>query len=564
MNLPWFVRVIMAGVVIVALAAVSLGPGYRWFREWRTDRNFASAKAALEERRTVAARDLTLSVLRAGRQDIEVFRLLEETMRELGDAWHPQIARALVTHPGQTRDDRLVGFRGVAANSPLGLVGQVWNLLEDDDQRQTGFAVAFSDRLMAEERWNEALIVLLGVEENERTPAIWARLARAVIQTGEARNVVEAQRMLATHPPSAAADLASWLDALELIPTPRLRKDVLDREEVMQTLDGAAGAGDARAAIAAVRIRHPGADSRAREAHEKAVREWGPSGADAIASWFMADGRHEAFIGFAMAHEGPLAGATVRLVHRLLMEREDAEGALAWIERHAEAIAPHERQALRAVAFAALGSSARVEAWSLAMEEASTAAPDNGYLTIYRIVSGAGLEREAEQAMLGAIRLNRGALPLFEELRPLVVSLAESGQELVLLDLLRVYLAMEPSNPVLLTQYAYLATLNGLADPALVLEVLEPMADLLAGELPFQFARAAIHACAGDFAMAASILEPYHADTGHLAPANKAMLLVVRVRVGGLAPDAREIRDFPWRSLQPSERRRFQEMIGAS
>ena len=188
-NLHPFVRFLLAAVLLGAVGLFAVKPAYRVFRAWRLERNLVAAQAAVEEVRMDEARDLSLTVLRAGDPRIEAFRILEKSTASLRDPRHGDIARALMFHPEGSDEDRLKGFRGIVVEAPLGMLGQVWGSLPAGCQRDARFATVFADRLLAERRFNEAASVLLGVAEAARGQEVEQRLARVLIGSGEAGGI---------------------------------------------------------------------------------------------------------------------------------------------------------------------------------------------------------------------------------------------------------------------------------------------------------------------------------------------------------------------------------------
>ena len=197
------------------------------------------------------------------------------------------------------------------------------------------------------------------------------------------------------------------------------------------------------------------------------------------------------------------------------------------------------------------------------MGEAKSSQLTNAYLTLHKISRAAEMHEQADLALVEAIRLSRGPLPLYADLKVLLNALAEQGRENVLIEICANYLALEPGNPVLLTQYAYLACLNNLADPKKVIKAMTPLAKAFPKEMPIQCVLATGYLCDGQDAMAAETLDPLKLDPAKLAPGYRAVFLTTQVRNRRLAKDDPQITQLPWKSLQPSERKKFSELIRA-
>ncbi len=559
-NLHPFVRFVSVSVVLAATGLVVLKPAYRAFKSWRLERNLVAARVAVDEVRMDEARDLSLTVLRAGDPRIEAFRILEKSMESLRDPRHADIARALISHPEGSDADRLNGFSGMVKEAPLGLLGQGWSSLPKSCQTNPDFAVLFADRLTAGNRFNEAASVLLGVPETARNAAVEQGLARILIRSGKREGFEEAQRRMAAQWPATGDALDGWLDLLEEIPPVSLRPEYLVR---VKGALATPGTGDpARAALALARIEYAANYAARAAVIERTVGRWQAEAPELLAKFLHDVGLHGLLLETfppKRVEENP------RLFPRVLdaMQRTgtwDQVGPL--LEAHGPTLPKTEWLAQRALLGKKIGDSAGlVRDWNEAMGEARSGATSNPFLPLYQFARTAGMEAEASQAMLEAIRYGRGPLPLYEDLKFLLNQLASQGRETTLLEICAIYMSFEPGNPALLTQYAYLACLNNLAAPKDILRAMEPLAKAFAKQLPIQCVMATVYLSDNQPAKAAEILDPFKLNAASLAPGYRATFLATQLLNGRIPKDAPEIDGFPMKSLLPSERRKFNEWI---
>ncbi len=558
---PWWRLVIVAGV-LAAVGLAGAGPGYREFKGWRLERNLASAKVAVAEQRMDAARDLSLTVLRSGDPRIDAFRILEKSMASLRDPLHVEIARALMSHPEGSDEDRLNGFRGVAQGAPMGLAGQAWASLPESCRQRSEFAVVFAERLLAAERQSEAASVLLGVPEAARTAAVEQGLIRVLLESGKVEGSDEAQRRLAAHWPTTGGGLAGWLELLEDIPVQRLRPELL---APLRSGLGQSGAEEpTRRALALVRLDYAADFSGRAGVIERMLAAWQAEAPVAVAQLLRDLGLHQRLL--ATFPAGLVAEQPEIL--KYLLEALEQTGAWAEVkpllEADGEGMAKCERLAHQAVAAGKTGdSTAMAELWQAALADAKFSTAPDAYLKLARIAQDAGLEGEAAQAMLEAVLRGRGPLPLYSQIRPLVEWLSKQGRESSLLKVCAMYLMFEPSNPVLIAQYAYLACLSSLAEPATVLQALQPLAAHLPDALPVQCVLAVAYLCHGEAAEALAVLERQKVEVDQLAPGYRAAFLATLVLNHRIGPQDPRIVGFPWQSLLPSERKRFGEWLKA-
>ncbi|MCX6874250.1 MAG: hypothetical protein NTW21_10650 [Verrucomicrobia bacterium] len=562
-NLHSFVRFLMLTVAVAGLGLLAANPGYRAFKAWRVERNLVAARKAVEEVRMDDARDLSLAVLQAGDPRLEAYQILEKATAALRDPRHGDIARALLSHPESTDEDRLNCFRSIAPEVALGLLGQAWSRLPAGCQQEPRFATVFADRLIAEGRLSEAAAVLLAVPEAARTSTVELRLIRVLIGSGKREGYDEAQRLIAAKMPAAAADIADiaeWLDLLETLPALGLQAKLL--EPVRRVLENPPSGAGGRMALMLVRMDYAANFSRSAGILEDAIGRWRERDPESLADFLGDLGLYQRLLETFQANRLEQHPA---LFPRMLeaMERSGAwEQVVPLLEAHGQRLPKFEELAHRAlVAAKTADAAARDAAWNAAIAEATASSLPTALLTLQRLAREAEMPDEAEQAMVAAIRLGRGPLPLYAELKPLLSSLAQQGRDNTLLEICTSYLAFEPDNPVLLTQFAYLACLNSVIELKTILKAMEALAAGFPKELNIQCVLATAYLCDGQQTKAAETFERLELDPAELPPGYRAAFLTTQVLTLRLAKDDPLITEFPWKSLQPSERKKFTELL---
>ena len=562
-NLHPLVRFLVLAAAVAGVGFFGVKPGYREFKGWRMEQNLRAARKAVDEVRMNEARDLSLTVLRAGDPRIEAFRILEKSTASLRDPQHAYIARALLTHPEGTDEDRLNGFRGIVVDAPLGLVGQAWTMLPPASQKDPRFATAFADRLIAGRRLNEAASLLLAVPTAARDAALDRDLVRVLIGSGRREGFDEAQRMIASGSPAAGSASTAWLDLLEEIPAESLRENWLG--PLRGLLENPSTGDPARAALMLTRIEYAAQINRRAEVLETAIQRWKESAPEELARFLSQLGLYHLLLEAIPAERVRDHPGLFPLVLDALEKTGTWPQVAPLLDEHGHLIPKSEELAHRSILASKTGDSAgRAQAWTAAMNEAKSSPLAGPLLKLNQLATAAGNPDLAEQALVEAIRLGRGPLPLYADLKPLLNSLASQGRETTLLEICAIYLAFEPANPILLTQYAYLACLNQLAEPVTILKAMIPLAKAFPQELPIQCVLATVYLCAGQNAMAAETLDRLHLDPATLAPGYRAAFLTTQVLVHRMAKDNPLLTDFPWLSLQPSERKKFSELLRAA
>jgi hypothetical protein len=562
-NLHPFVRFLaLTSAALLAWVGV-VKPGYGLFKGWRLERNLSAAQQALNGARMDEARDLSLSVLKAGDSGIEVFRILEKSAASLSDPRHADIARALITHPQGTVEDRLKGFRGNSRDVALGLLGQAWSLLPEECHQEPRFATALAERLIAERRLSQARVVLLAVPEATRTPAVDRCLIQVLIGSDKRENCAEAQRLIASKMPADDLESSGWLDLLEQIPVGMLRADVLG--PVRKLLETPASGDSARLALMLTRLDYAANFSRREVLLEMAIARWKDRDPEALARLLGDLGHYQLLLdNLPVERVGEHPGLFPHLL-KAIARRGAWQRMVSLLDAYGQRLPRFEELAYRAVVEAkSRDREARQQAWNMAMAEAGSSSAPTSFLTLSRLAREAGMPTEAEQAMVEAIRRGRGPLPLYADLKPLLDSLANQGRENTLLEICTIYLRFEPENPVLLARYAYLACLNHLADTGTLLKAMEVLAKGHPKELSVQCVLATIYLCDRQYDKAAATLDSLEVDSAKLAPGFRAAYLTIQVLANRLPKSDPRITGFPWQSLPASERKKFSEMIRAA
>jgi len=562
-NFHPFLRFLVLTAVVAALGFFALKPAYRAFKSWRLDRNLVAARKAVADVRMDEARDLSLTVLRAGDPRIEAFRILEQSTASLRDPRHSDIARALMAHPQGSDEDRYNGFRGISAEAPLGLAGQAWTMLPVKTRQIPRFAVLFADRLIAEKHLSEAASVLLEVPAAARAGAVDQRLIRVLIGSGKKQGYDEAQRLIAGAFPDDGPDTGDWLDLLEAIPAVSLQEQTLG--PVRKLLEKPSAANSARQALMLARLDYAANYAGRAAILEAAITRWKDREPELVAKFLGDLGLYQLLLetipGERVAEHPGLFSPLLEA-----MEQTAAwEQAIALLDAHGSAMPKYEELAHRALAAAKSGDlPGLAQHWSAAMSEAKSSQRSTAYLTLHRIAGDGDMHEQADVAMVEAIRLGLGPLPLYADLKSLLNSLAQQGRENILIEICAIYLSFEDHNPVLITQYAYLACLNNRGDVKKIIMAMAPLAKAFSKELPIQIVLATAYLCDGQYAKAAETLDPLNLDPAKLMPGYRAAFLTTQVLNHRMAKDDPQITQFPWKSLQPFERKKFNELIRAA
>ncbi|MFM7179929.1 MAG: tetratricopeptide repeat protein [Verrucomicrobiales bacterium] len=546
----------VAALLLLAIGGLFVAkPIYRQARYWWYGRHLAEAEQAVHEGRMEKAKELSQTLLRAGDpRALEALRVLEQSMTALQDPFRVEIARALMSHPKGTREDRLRGFQLVVSEAPLGLAGQAWVFLREEDRSSADFAFAFADRLIESRRWKEAAGIIQAMPNAGTDWQAERRMIRIFIGTGNEYASVDAHNLLEKKWP--ADDKASALDLLELIPVDRLKPGLLKASA------GKLDASVSREALMLARLAMAETDAPKEAIAEKAIADWRPTVPLEVGAFLRAAGMRSRLMAEFPPTELPKVPELTETLIESAIQEKDWEKAKEYLKAAPESFEKTTRLAWSAIAYAKAGDPAASDAaWREATIEASPHQEAAAWLKMAEILRGAGMEAQSHEAMYQAILRVRGRLPLFENLQALMEHFYEEDREKAMLQICSIYLLFEPGNPTLLVTYAYLACISGTGDPTLLSNAIGPLAKAFPDMPVVQAVLTTIHLFRNDFEEAGRVAARITVPLVALPPGYRAAILCARVKAGVLSAESEEVRGFPWQSVMQSEKRFYTRIL---
>lgn len=560
-NLPIVGRLLISLATFSVLGLAVVKPGYQVFKSWKISRNEVAAKHAVAIGRMAEARDLALTILQSGNTDIEIYRVMEKATKALGDPRHGNFSKALLVHPKATDEDRLAGFAGIVDEMPLGIVSQAWASLPEKCRLQSSFAALFAGRAIRENHLQEATVVLLGVPEKQRSPQLNRRLIEVLIASHKPEGTDEAQQRINAAFAAGDVDHAEWLDLLEKIPPNELQAFRLP--DVRKSLESKEFSEDPRSQLMLAAMDWSADASNRDGVVETAIERWGQTQPLLLARFLESLGKYERiadlFASSAMVSDVKLQ----RIVLRALIDQKKWAEMRFLLDLYGQNLPKFEETAYRTVESAGSDdATSKAKFWNEAIAEARGASEADALLRIERIVRLAGLQVEADQALLEAIRLKRGPLPIFMDLKPLIHSLESQERENVLMEVYAFYIPFEPGNAELMTRYAYLAVLNRLVAPDTLIPRLEALAKAYPKESLVPWTLATVFLCDNQPKKAQEAFDRFGvSNPDDHVPGFRIAYLTTQVLNGHLKSTDPSIEQFPWTSLKASERKRFTELI---
>lgn len=470
-NLRLGVRVILL-LLILGLAIVLLARPIRTtVRSLALNRNSRLAEAALLAGDANEARSRSLTAIQSAPDRPDITRTLLKSMDRLNDPKRVQVATILMAHPAATAADKQLALAILAGHAPLVMVGAAWEALTPEELAAPEMIDPFARRLMDEGNSAQATLLLKGLDLTNPPDLISRLLLDLLASQGSGDAWEEYRKILIRRTQSATSAggpvpdwcLAGWehlpqeflhpqaLDALPATGPPRLnmlrRRFTLGREPL-----------DLQEPEIAGWIRHAA-----------------PADRLPLAVLLAAGDRLDPAL--ALLEQGP--GLTRGEYEWLRTTRLRTLGWQPWrdfLKSPAVAEIPQVwvKADLALAHFKLDEPEESKTAWNEALRLAASSAQAPRLTDLSRRVRETMPERSRD-AMLAAIRTPGQALPLFNDLKELMSSLEKARRDKDLLDVCRVYRGLEPSNPVAITRYAYLALLAGELPPAAAVRLVEPV-----------------------------------------------------------------------------------------
>jgi len=522
-DLPtiWRRRRLIISILLLVLAGIGVGGyfgikhGYAWLRERQIDRNLESAQVAARLQDWARARNLARSVLLERPQDFEAFLVWHRALAEMREPRAYMTAIQLFTNPRASRELQLEALRVMSLQAPQAIALSAYASLDESLRDSAEARAAIGEVLLLRGEVGLAEGMMRSLPDLDEHPRARLILLRALCAIPSPERVAEARRIFADLIRQDASEQA--LDALSILgetpgglaagePLPRLPEWVQRQAQAQDlhhllalhpSIDALPSAADSVFAAAVERFRHtaPGALGHWLIRHDR----------EALAAEVLEEAAHtrpEAFI--------------ARL-HALVREKRMAE-ASELLANPPPNTDPLDLEFVHvAVARFQGNRGAETSAWNRALNHALLETSQNHFLEIARRASLMEVPRIAERAWVAALRVGWGRLPLYNDLTPLLESLAVQNRTLDLLAVYRALLRYEPLNPELQNNFYYLALLHGVIQPQEALERLTVLAEAQP-EMPELYSAVALAALmAGEPGQALDLL-PRVEQAGRVSP----------------------------------------------
>lgn len=477
-NLHGGTRICLGLLALALIGWIGAAPAGKLVKQYAAARNMRLAEESMRTGSPLEARTRAMSVLQLFPERIEAARLLVTANAAASVSDPAPVAEFLISHQSATPEDRKLGFRVLAATTPLAKTGRIWSALSEEDKRSPGNVVAFGRRLLAEGKPEQATLLLKGLDIEDPPDELGSfiiDLLASVTGTDPERDSQawdEIQRRLQLRSKLArdrGEELPEWcMTGWESVPIP-----ALDAEAALASLPES---GSARLEMIRLRMK---SGNLPVDPDASPIRDWlaenRPEQRLPLAKLLYTGGRPELALELLDAAP-PLNIAEYDWLRAARIARSEWSEWKSTLDGEAVTAIPQLLvKADLAVACDQLGlADASTAAWNEALRISESRASGISLCDLSRRV-GKWLRRQSHEVMLRAVQQKGEPLPLYADLKELLIFLERSGRDRDLLQLLYAYRNIEPAEPVSVTRLAYLALLCGDITPSRAIEMVKPV-----------------------------------------------------------------------------------------
>jgi len=465
------VRVILLLFVLGLIVVLCARPLRAAVRSITVARNSRLAAAALQAGDANEARSRGLAAIQSGPDRPDIIRTVLKSMDLLNDPKRIQVAAILIRHTAATPADKQLAIGILASHAPMVMAGAAWACLTPEEQAIPEMIAPMARRLMKEGKSTQATLLLKGLDLSNPPDVIARLLLDLLANQGSPDAWEESQKLLIRRTQAATSVgevIPDWcLEGWEQVP-----QEYLSRE----SLEALPTTGLPRVNMLRRRLTLGGG---ALDIQDPEIAGWlrDAAPADRLPLAVLLSGGHQLESAVAILQKGP--GITQREYEWLRSTHLRLADWRAWRDfLKSPAVADISQVWVKAdLALAHFKLDEKEEskaAWNEALKLAASSTQTPSLTDLSHHVQQSMPER-SQEAMLAAIRAQGEALPLFNDLKHLMISLEKAQRDQDLLDICRVYRELEPGNPVATTRYAYLALLAGELSPAAAIRLVGPV-----------------------------------------------------------------------------------------
>lgn len=467
------IRLLIILAILVAVVWLAGPRAYRYFRDQQINANFERAGVALRSEDWQEARSLARSVLLARSSDFKAFRIYHKASAEINDPQTYIASLQLFVNPEATVEDKLDAFRVLCNDAPQAVALSAFAYLPAEIRSDIRFRAAVVPLLLHRGDLKAAEGILRESNDLKTSPDGMLQLIAVLCRYPAPERVAEARQTLADLISQDASqglngilflgDVKGGLDAGA--PLPDLVSWVNSRRDA-KTIHHFY-------AIHPALLKSP---IHPELIFQPVVDRFMPVDPGAVGNWLVTHGQPALAIQLLEPFAKTSSTAYIARTRALMNTSRfpELEAALATPPPSVDLV---DLEIIKtAVAFRRKDSTATAAGWDRVLQQAAFDQTRNRFLEINQYASVLGVPNVADDAMVAAIRIGWGRIPLYKDITPLLLRLAQGNRTADLLAVYRTMLRFEPENPELINNYTYLAMLHEVLPPAQAVQQLDALA----------------------------------------------------------------------------------------
>lgn len=433
--------VVLAIAIVVALAAK---PSYQIFRDWRISSNANSAERAFDMGNYDKARRLALTVLKYRKDDYPMLKLLQRSMSKLRDPQATSLAIMLMHNPECSEEDRLLGITIACQKLPLASAAQLWISLGPERRQTPDYLLPFVTRLIDEGVLDQAAQLLLSRSELDTEPELHLQAMRMWLDSDEPAMQKRGQYAISN---VMFNDADLQLEAFRLLsntPPEKFQSGYFSELKDWISKQEEATVSDRLLAQIQELQRRP---NDITEITEAAVMQYAEREPLAVTSWLLQLGRAEQALALLPAETSSEDPERFRHRAQALIALERWQEAYEWLAEPPEYFPITELHCLRIECSGQMTDSKnRSNEWPAALNAAKLDTQQNAFLELHRRMLQLGNTEFANEAMVEAVILGRGRLPIWAQVRHLLPWIHQHKTAATLYNFCSVMSKLEPGD----------------------------------------------------------------------------------------------------------------------
>lgn len=468
------IRIVVIVLVLGAAGAFAGPKLYREYRKRQIDANLGRAEAALRVKDWQEARSLSRSVLIARPADFGAFRIYHKASAEINDPETYVASVQLFVNPQATTEDKVEAIRVLCKDAPQAVALSAFASLAPELRGDIRFRAAVVPLLLHRGDLGAAEGLLRESPDLLKSSDAKLQLVRVLCGYPTPERVAEARKILAD---LISTNQPQGLDAMIALGNVQ---GGLDSGDPLPDLPSWVNSQPDAKTIHHFYAIHPAllkSTGHLELIFQPLVDRFLPVDPGVVGNWLVSHGQVELAIKVLEPFAKTSSSAYIERTRALMKASRftELEAAIASPPPSVDLV---DFEIIKtAIAFRRKDSAAVTAGWERVLKQAAFDQTRNRFLEINQYAALLGGGNFADDAMVAAIRIGWGRIPLYKDITPLLLRLARANRTNDLLAIYRTMLRFEPVNPELINNYTYLAMLHDVLPPAQAVERLTPLAE---------------------------------------------------------------------------------------